>query len=98
MNSRELEQLRKSIIEIDARSKKRKRTKVSRKESRLLKDNIKECEECWSNRILQVHHIDKNPKNNNISNLQKLCLVCHMKKHEWDIVYRLMAKRLKEEW
>lgn len=97
MNSRELEQLRKSIIAIDARSKKRKRTKVSRKESRLLKDDIKECEECWSDKILQVHHIDKNAKNNDISNLQKLCLVCHLKKHEWDKVYRLMAKALKQK-
>ena len=26
---------------------------------------------------IEIHHIDKNPKNNNIDNLQTLCFLCH---------------------
>ena len=99
MNAWELQQFKKAIEIMDAREKKRKhKRKISRKVSRELKSHIHECEECWSTKKLQVHHIDKNPKNNEISNLQKLCLKCHMEKHIWDPVYRLMAKMLKLEW
>jgi len=43
-----------------------------------------ECESCEYNEEigrLQVHHKDKNRKNNNINNLQVLCRPCHLKKH-----------------
>ena len=29
--------------------------------------------------VLQVHHIDENPGNNNLENLIPLCAVCHLK-------------------
>ena len=53
---------------------------------RLLEINLKEnvCEECgqipyWHNEelVLQLHHIDGNNKNNEISNLKMLCPNCH---------------------
>lgn len=98
MNTRELEQLRMKIIQIDDyRNKlKKKRNKIKRNISRKLKESISFCEECWDDKILQVHHIDKNPQNNSIDNLVKLCLYCHMKKHEWEPVYNLMKKLLKK--
>lgn len=42
------------------------------------------CEKCGYERhkqCLQVHHIDHNRDNNDISNLQILCLVCHAEHH-----------------
>jgi len=35
-----------------------------------------------SNNPLTVHHIDHNRDNNDVSNLQTLCTMCHRKKHE----------------
>lgn len=52
-----------------------------------LKLNIDYCEKCGSrDKKLEVHHIDKNRKNNNIENLVKLCTDCHSmihSKNEW---------------
>ena len=96
MNTRELERLRLKIIAIDAyHDKHKKRRKVCRNKSRCLKKDILFCEECWSDSQLQVHHIDKDSKNNKIENLQKLCLSCHITKHEWEPICNLMKKMLK---
>lgn len=35
-------------------------------------------------RVLAVHHIDKNRKNNKISNLAWLCHNCHLLVHHYD--------------
>lgn len=42
------------------------------------------CMECGYNKVeaLEVHHIDKNRKNNNISNLEILCANCHTLRHK----------------
>lgn len=39
------------------------------------------CEDCKSKIKLQIHHKDKNRKNNNINNLITLCSKCHKKYH-----------------
>jgi len=41
------------------------------------------CEQCGYSKkeILNVHHSDKNKKNNDISNLEILCPNCHAEKH-----------------
>lgn len=39
------------------------------------------CEICGSDRNVDVHHIDGNPRNNDLSNLQRLCRSCHIKAH-----------------
>jgi len=39
------------------------------------------CKICKSTENLDVHHKDKNYKNNEISNLETLCHSCHMKLH-----------------
>lgn len=39
------------------------------------------CEECGSNKNLDIHHKDGNWKNNNLDNLVCLCRSCHIK-HE----------------
>jgi hypothetical protein len=57
---------------------------------RLINDNIKkyECEECklseWRKKPipLELHHIDHNPKNNELSNLKILCSNCHSLEHK----------------
>ena len=55
---------------------------------------IKYCMRCWSLDRLQIHHKDKNHKNNDVSNLIKLCYKCHCLAHKWDRVYRLMIKKI----
>ena len=54
-----------------------------------LKKEIKNCEICNvsflslpSKRYVNVHHIDKNRKNNSRENLLLLCASCHMKEHQ----------------
>ena len=43
----------------------------------------RKCEECGVDDIqLDVHHIDKNTKNNTIDNLKILCIKCHKKLHK----------------
>ena len=37
------------------------------------------CESCGSGEKTQVHHVDGDPFNNSIDNLQRLCLSCHGK-------------------
>lgn len=39
------------------------------------------CQECGSSENLDVHHIDENPYNNELSNLMLLCRSCHIKTH-----------------
>lgn len=50
---------------------------------RLLEFRGKICEGCGYNKeeILQVHHIDRNRKNNNLSNLKLICPNCHYEEH-----------------
>lgn len=63
----------------------------SAKRNRLIDDGIKEfkCECCglseWMGRPipLELHHIDFNHYNNDISNLQILCANCHMQAHNY---------------
>lgn len=38
------------------------------------------CANCGADKTI-VHHIDENWKNNDISNLQRLCRACHAKHH-----------------
>jgi len=55
------------------------------------------CVECGINEIehlrkfkrgLEVHHKDKNKRNNGLRNLETLCMSCHSKKHPEKNVYR----------
>ena len=39
------------------------------------------CEVCGSVSNIDVHHIDGDPHNNSVDNLQLLCRSCHMKAH-----------------
>ena len=39
------------------------------------------CEICGSDQNVDVHHIDGNPQNNDLSNLQRLCRKCHYRIH-----------------
>lgn len=39
------------------------------------------CQECQTDNDLHVHHIDRNPANNDPSNLMTLCSSCHLKLH-----------------
>jgi 5-methylcytosine-specific restriction endonuclease McrA len=50
---------------------------------RLLKLRGNICERCGYNRIeiLQVHHKDKNSKNNILDNLELICPNCHFEEH-----------------
>lgn len=79
-----------------------KETKVIRPQSkRALRNHIvmrdKVCQDCGSDKKLQVHHIDSNPTNNSESNLVLLCKECHAKRHrdigETNLVGLIMANR-----
>ena len=39
------------------------------------------CEHCGSTEDICIHHKDKDYKNNNIDNMQPLCISCHLKHH-----------------
>ncbi len=43
--------------------------------------HIKKCQICGNIKKLQVHHRDRNKKNNKPENLMKICQRCHMKIH-----------------
>ena len=67
-------------------------TSNSAKRRRLIEEGIKEakCEICqlseWMGKPipLELHHIDFNHHNNNLSNLQILCSNCHMQAHNYN--------------
>lgn len=52
------------------------------------KKGIKFCERCehdGNKKKLIVHHIDRNRHNNNVSNLEVLCTMCHAHEHKnWE--------------
>lgn len=48
------------------------------------------CMICWCKDKLQIHHKDKNRRNNKYSNLIKVCIGCHIKAHEWEKAWRFM--------
>lgn len=56
--------------------------------------DIKECQKCGNNLCLQIHHINKDHKDNHPLNLIKLCLPCHCEAHKGDSIYWLMISRL----
>ena len=41
-----------------------------------------DCQRCKLPNVIQRHHIDRNPHNNNISNIEFLCRSCHNIEHE----------------
>lgn len=41
----------------------------------------KVCQRCGSTQNLHIHHIDRNPLNDSINNLEVLCSTCHHKEH-----------------
>ena len=59
-----------------------------------LKAAIGHCELCDSTKRLDIHHKDRNKKNQALSNLQVLCRRCHMREHAkaketgWDSYHR----------
>jgi thymidylate synthase ThyX len=58
---------------------------ISVKYYQRLKKDIDYCELCKTHdEKLEIHHIDKNRKNNNIDNLIKLCFDCHTMVHNKD--------------
>jgi len=44
------------------------------------------CQRCGMSlkrsKLAQIHHIDRNPNNNNMENLELLCWYCHWGEHE----------------
>lgn len=43
--------------------------------------NKYECENCSTEKAVDVHHIDKDKKNNNLKNLLLVCKQCHLDIH-----------------
>jgi len=52
------------------------------------------CKLCGNKKDLQIHHIDENRKNNQISNLLILCRSCHSKQHRGKEWYKQIKKTL----
>jgi len=64
----------------------RPRDKVSNYKSlkiRLLKKRGRKCRRCAYDKpeILQVHHVDRNVRNNELDNLELICPNCHAEEH-----------------
>lgn len=52
------------------------------------------CETCQTENDLHVHHIDRNPANNDPMNLMTLCSSCHLKLHwQEDRAQRMKAAK-----
>lgn len=49
--------------------------------SKLIHSKFILCERCKKYRALQIHHIDKNKKNNNLQNVIMICKSCHRMIH-----------------
>ena len=64
----------------------------------ILKRNsqIRKCSLCAKDdkRILIVHHIDKNRKNNRVSNLSWLCMNCHFLVHHYTEVEKVFLNKI----
>lgn len=52
---------------------------IYRKKALLMNGSV--CSECGFEKNLEVHHVDKDRTNNNLENLEVLCLKCHRKRH-----------------
>lgn len=48
---------------------------------RIIRQRGLRCEECSTENDIHMHHIDNNPTNNEDTNLQLLCRLCHESKH-----------------
>lgn len=79
-----------------------KRSKAQfRWEAHNLLAHINECSVCGCKKVyspngrhnLITHHKDENIRNNDLSNLQKMCRSCHMKHHYKDIKKAYYAKK-----
>lgn len=53
------------------------------------------CEDCGATEKLHIHHIDRNPANNEPSNLAVLCSSCHQKRH-WREDREYRVRRIRE--
>ena len=53
------------------------------------------CEICGSTKNVDVHHMDFNPQNNSLDNLQRLCRSCHLKAHRKPRVCSICGQRAK---
>src|SRR5690606_16539647 len=58
------------------------------KQARKLRGNM--CEACGIQKKLQVHHVDHDYQNNDPSNLQTLCMICH---NYWHRVLNQLGKK-----
>ena len=61
--------------------------------NRIARENLVwECSHCKSESKLEIHHKDRNRKNNKLSNLMILCSKCHGKEHKklngWSLKYK----------
>ena len=43
----------------------------------------RKCSRCGSDEFLNIHHIDRNPENNDIENLELLDFFCHWQEHKF---------------
>jgi len=61
--------------------------------NRIARENLVwECSHCKSKKKLEIHHKDRNRKNNRLSNLMVLCSKCHGKEHKklngWSLKFK----------
>lgn len=50
------------------------------------------CKRCGSSNKIVIHHKDKNRKNNNLENLEILCMSCHISLHKKGIPWKKSLK------
>ncbi len=67
--------------EVFGKSKNNRQAFSDDEKESILANSNNECTICCAKEGLYIHHKDKNPSNNQISNLLVLCGVCHKKVH-----------------
>jgi len=59
-----------------------RRPKIPRELKKELKKLYgKRCAYCEGREHIQIHHLDRNPRNNVLENLMPLCIWCHIAEH-----------------
>jgi 5-methylcytosine-specific restriction endonuclease McrA len=54
---------------------------LSAKAAKRIRDEVGACQDCGSSERLDIHHRDRNKRNQDRSNLAVLCHQCHMQEH-----------------
>lgn len=78
-NDFDVDELRKLFPSLFGRMPKTREPFTKKERYNILKQLGRLCIDCGTNEDIQIHHIDGNPSNNTLNNLEPMCYRCHRK-------------------